>query len=172
MATKTATNSPPSYDAISTGNAPQFYLASVKLSPPDFPPSSVARIIISCADAFSAAEFSNLVQKPNIEGRTALYWAIMDHRREALSVLTLFISKFSRVRSFDLRLACMTVNDRALFTQLNLGGKINSKDEPLRCCLGCRPDEIQVQQGDGLGENHFVASFRFRIFQKRMRIAQ
>ncbi|KAG1755566.1 hypothetical protein EDB19DRAFT_1901777 [Suillus lakei] len=52
----------------------------------------------------------------------------------------------------------MAVNDHTLFTQLDLSGKVNPKDESLRRLLGCPPDEIQVQ---GLGNARFIARPRF-----------
>ncbi|KAG0704628.1 hypothetical protein DFH29DRAFT_997515 [Suillus ampliporus] len=44
---------------------------------PDFTPSSVAPIVNACAAALTAAEFSDLLQTPNIEGHMTLYWAIV-----------------------------------------------------------------------------------------------
>lgn len=48
----------------------------------------------------------------------------------------------------------------------------SAKDEPLRRSLGCSPDEVQVDSGDGLGENQFVARLRIRKFQKRLLTAK
>ncbi|KAJ8597988.1 hypothetical protein M405DRAFT_6425 [Rhizopogon salebrosus TDB-379] len=184
-------NAPPSYEATSTsGGVVQCGLPSVLsirriqetrtnvlslirdiVSTPDFIPSSVASIVNSCAASLSATDFSDLLQTPNIEGHTALYWAIVNNRREALITFIEFIPKFSLMCSSDLRLACMTTNDHALFVQLNLGTKNNSKDEPLRRSLGL-PDEIQVHEGDGLDGNKFVASLRVRMCQRRVRITK
>ncbi|KAG0704520.1 hypothetical protein DFH29DRAFT_373831 [Suillus ampliporus] len=75
-------------------------------------------------------------------GHTALYWAIVNNRPEALSAFFGFISQISSVCSSDLRLACMTASDHALFTRLELGGYNDRKDEPLRRPLGCPSDEI------------------------------
>jgi len=98
-------------------------LSSIRdiVSAPDFTPSSVAPIVDACAAALPATEFSNLLQTPNIAGHTALYWAIVNNRREAFSAFAGFISQFSSVCSSDLRLACMVTSDHALFMQLNLG---------------------------------------------------
>ncbi|KAG0707577.1 hypothetical protein DFH29DRAFT_995006 [Suillus ampliporus] len=140
---------------------------------PDFSPSSVAQNVNDCAASLSAAEFSNLLQKRNIEDHTALYWAIVNKRREAFSALAGFISKYSSVCSSDLRLACMATSDHALFTSLNLGDNINPKDESLRRLLGCPPDEVQVHdEGDGLRKIQFVTRLRIRMFQKRLRTTQ
>ncbi|KAG1891040.1 hypothetical protein F4604DRAFT_1988707 [Suillus subluteus] len=136
---------------------------------PDFILSPVGPIINSCAAALQAPEFSNLLQKPNIKDHTALYWAIVNNRREALWEFTKFISKFSPACSSDLRLA--------------------SEDKSLRCMLGCprdeidvlqhgssevnhSPDDILVHDGDGVGKSYFFARFAFRMFQKRLRIRQ
>jgi hypothetical protein len=202
-------NAPPSYEETSTsGGAVRCGLPSVLsirriqqtrtnvlslirdiVSTPDFIPSSVASIVNSCAASLSATDFSDLLQKPNIEGHTALYWAIVNNRREALITFIEFIPKFSLMCSSDLRLACMTTSDHALFVQLNLGTKNNcecnahparehyftaqsaAKDEPLRRSLGL-PDEIQVHEGDGLDGNKFVASLRVRMCQRRVRITK
>ncbi|KAG1853761.1 hypothetical protein DFJ58DRAFT_745898 [Suillus subalutaceus] len=156
---------------------------------PDFTLSPVGPIINSCAAALQAPEFSNLLQKPNIKDHTALYWAIVNNRREALWEFTKFISKFSPAFSSDLRLACMIVNDHDLFMQLKLGDNVDPEDKSLRCMLGCPRDEIDVLQhgssevnhspedilvheGDSVGKNYFFARFVFRMFQKRLRIRQ
>ncbi|OAX33084.1 hypothetical protein K503DRAFT_786753 [Rhizopogon vinicolor AM-OR11-026] len=141
---------------------------------PDYTPSSVAPIVDSCVDILSAADFSNLLQKRNIEGHTALYWAIVNNRREALSALTRFISvsDISSACSDDLRFACMTTSDQASFTQLNLRRDIGlTKYEPLRRSFGCPPDDVEVHVESEVDKRHFVASFRFKMFQKRLRIA-
>ncbi|KAG1763934.1 hypothetical protein EDD22DRAFT_885196 [Suillus occidentalis] len=183
---KPVVNAPPSYTATSTstlveslqhrrfsflssGQTRNIVLSCIRdvVSAPDFTPSSVLPIINACAAALSAAEFSDLLQAHNIEGHTALYWAIVNERQEAISALSGFIPKFSAACSSDLRLACMTAGDQALFSQLNLGN-LNSKDEPLRRSLGCSPDEVQVDPGDGLGENQFIARLLIRKFQKRL----
>ncbi|KAG1773701.1 hypothetical protein EV702DRAFT_561073 [Suillus placidus] len=137
------------------------------VSAPDFTPSSVIPIVDACAAALSAVEFSDLLQTRNIEGHTALYWAIVNERREAFSALSGFISEFSSACSSDLRVACMMTSDQALFLQLNLGN-LKSNNEPLRRFLGCSPDEVQLDPGDGLGENQFIARLRIRKFQQRL----
>ncbi|KAG2071405.1 hypothetical protein BDR04DRAFT_1098510 [Suillus decipiens] len=72
--------------------------------------------------------------------------------------------------SSDLRQACIATSDHELFTQLNLGHIINSKDESLRRFLDCPPDEAQVLSfaGDTPNKNQFSASFCIRMFQKRL----
>lgn len=235
MATKTfderassVSDKPPPYDPMSTSvsvdsirckrlvfSFPQSKRASVLsciceiVSSPDFTLSSVAPIITSCAAALQAAEFSNLIQKPNIEDHTVLYWTIVNNRREALWEFTKFISKFSPACSSDLHLACMIVNDYDLFMQLKLGDNVDRKcmvhnvlrvcylthhvlsaeDESLRCMLNCPrdeinvswhgsskvncpPDDLQVHEGHGMGENYFFVRFVFRMFQKRLCIRQ
>jgi hypothetical protein len=91
------------------------------ISAPSFAPSSVTPVVSACAAILSPAAFSHLLQTPNIEGHTALYWAIVNNRREAFSVFAAFIPRFSSVCCSDLRLACMMTSDHELFTQLNLG---------------------------------------------------
>ncbi|KAG1783193.1 hypothetical protein EV702DRAFT_1224079 [Suillus placidus] len=185
ISTSVSCNPPPSYNAISTLvsadsiwsklwgfsflQSKQKYLSCIRaiVSSPDFTPSSIAQTVNACAATLPAAWFSKLLQHPNIEDHTALYWAIVNNRREALWVFMNFIPKLSPACSSDLRLACMMVNDHTLFTQLDLSEKLNPKDDSLRCFLGCPPDEIQVQE---LGNGCFTACFRFRMFQKRLRV--
>ncbi|KAG1788312.1 uncharacterized protein HD556DRAFT_1447910 [Suillus plorans] len=147
------------------------------VSSPGFGVASVAPIIKSCAAALPAAKFSKLLQKRNIENHTALYWAIVNNRREALLEFVKFIPKFSRACSADLRLACMAANDHDSFMLLHLGdNEVDSKDRSLRRMLGCPRDNIQVREGDTLGvdgnENNFFVHFVFRMFQKRLRTAR
>ncbi|KAG2078554.1 hypothetical protein BDR04DRAFT_1112727 [Suillus decipiens] len=118
------------------------------LSTPDFIPSSVAPIVDACATALSPVEFSNLLQKPNIEGHTAMYWAIVNHRQEAISAFAAFVPGFSSVCSSDI---CLT-----LFAQLNSARVMNPKDMSLRRFLNCPPDEVQVQDG---GDRQFKSQF-------------
>ena len=49
---------------------------------------------------------------------------------------------------------------------------LSADDEPLKRSLGCPPDDIEVDGGIGLGRHKFVVSFRFKMFQKRLRIIQ
>ncbi|KAG2127221.1 hypothetical protein DEU56DRAFT_915768 [Suillus clintonianus] len=193
----TVTNSPPSYDAISTPVSVDSkrsvfsflhrrskkkrratvlsHIREIATSL-DFAPSStnITPILNSCAAALSAAEFSDLLQQPNIEDHTALYWAIVNNRREAFEAFAEFIPQYSHVGIYDLRRACMTISDNALFMHLDLGSNANpdSKDASLRHVLGCPQDMIQVHEGDGLDNNRFTASFCFGMFQKRLRIAR
>ncbi|KAG0704521.1 hypothetical protein DFH29DRAFT_997610 [Suillus ampliporus] len=122
---------------------------------------------VEIASYKGAAKFSNLLQTRSIEGHTALYWAIVNNRPEALSAFFGFISQISSVCSSDLRLACMTTSDHASFTRLKLGGYNDPKDEPLRRPLSCPSNEIQVHAGESA--NKVVAVFRIRMFQKRLR---
>ncbi|KAG1789634.1 uncharacterized protein HD556DRAFT_1311223 [Suillus plorans] len=130
-------------------------------------PSSIEPIVNAYIHDLTVAELSDLLQTPNIEGHTALYWAIVNHRREVFSAFIGFISKISSKCSSDLRLACMQTSDQASFLQLNFQNT-NSKDESLRRFLGCPPDEIEVHHGVELDDHQFVASFRIRMFQKRL----
>ncbi|KAG1789893.1 uncharacterized protein HD556DRAFT_1395711 [Suillus plorans] len=185
MATKTfndrassVSDKPPPYDPISTSvsvDSRASVLSRIReiVSSPDFTLSSVAPIITSCAATLRAAEFSNLIQEPNIEDHTVLYWTIINNRREALWEFTKFISKFSPACSSDLHLACMIVNDHDLFMQLKLGDNDGSLRRMLSCLeANCSLDDLQVHEGHGMGENYFFAHFVFRMFQKRLRIRQ
>ena len=145
---KNGTNATPSHNAIST-SAPLSFGSSIRrrspsarimfswilrarttasvlsrirdlVTGPNYTPSSVAPIVDYCAASLSASEFSNLLQSLNVWDHTAMYWAIVYDRREALSALVGYISQISPDCADDLRLACMLVNDHPLFTQLGL----------------------------------------------------
>ncbi|KAG0693286.1 hypothetical protein DFH29DRAFT_839209, partial [Suillus ampliporus] len=49
------------------------------VSTPEFKPF-VVLIVKTCAVALPVEEFSDILQIPNIEGHTALYWAIVNRR--------------------------------------------------------------------------------------------
>ncbi|KAG2355212.1 hypothetical protein BDR07DRAFT_1426914 [Suillus spraguei] len=138
---------------------------------PDFT-LAPAPIVKACAAALPAVQFSMLLQTPNIEDHTALYWAILNNRREAFLELSKFIPEFLPACSSDLRLACMIANDHDLFMLLNLGDKFNLEDRSSRCMLGCPRDDVQVHEADGVGKSHFSVHFVFRMFQKRLRITK
>ncbi|KAG1806678.1 uncharacterized protein HD556DRAFT_331136 [Suillus plorans] len=181
---------PPSYNAISTSTVsadsiwsklcrwvfPRAFSQSKQeclsyiratVSSPDYSPSFVAQTASACVATLPAAEFSKLLQQPNIEDHTAPYWAIVNNCLEALWAFMDFIPDPSPDCYSDLRLACMMVGDNTLFTQLELNEIVSSKDDSLRQFLGCPPDEVQIQESSG----RFVASFCFRMFQKRLRTA-
>ncbi|KAG0705943.1 hypothetical protein DFH29DRAFT_235592 [Suillus ampliporus] len=188
-------NAPPSYDAVSTSTIPVdsvqcrpppvFSRLRIKqtratvlslirdiVSTPDFTPSSATPIVKACAAALPAAVFADLLQTPNIEGHTAMYWAIVNNRPEALWAFLKFVPQYSTACYSDVRLACMATSDHTLFMSMGLRRDVNCKDEPLTRSLGCPPDEIQVHEGDGLPENQFTADLQIRMFQKRLRITQ
>ncbi|KAG2134298.1 hypothetical protein BD769DRAFT_479583 [Suillus cothurnatus] len=121
-------------------------LSSIRdiVSNPNITPSSITKIANACAATLTPVQFAHLLQEPNIEGHTALYWSIINHRRETCSALATFIPQFTSVCSSDLRLACIATSDHELFTQLNLGHVISPEDESLKKNLGCPPDEVQV----------------------------
>lgn len=117
-------DAPPSYDAISVlsglkdpverrATALSLIHAIVSTTPPSFAP-------IDIATALPAAEVSDLLQTPDIEDHTAMYWAIVNNRREAFSTWAKFIPKFSSNCVSDLRLACMVTSDYGLFKELRL----------------------------------------------------
>jgi len=97
------------------------------VSAPNLTPSSIRKIVNACAATLTPVQFAHLLQKTNIEGHTALYWSIVNHRRETFSALATFIPQFTPVCSSDLRLACIATSDHELFTQLNLRHVINRK---------------------------------------------
>ncbi|KAG1858774.1 hypothetical protein DFJ58DRAFT_744823 [Suillus subalutaceus] len=135
---------------------------------PNFNPSSVTPNLNACAAALPAAELSNILTQLNIEGHTALYWAIVNNRPQALWAFNKFISCYSPVCTSDLCIACMITSDHAMFMQLNLGRR--SEQMRLRGLLGCPPDGIQVHTCDEF-TNQFNVVLGIRMFQKRLRTA-
>ncbi|KAG1867914.1 hypothetical protein DFJ58DRAFT_117311 [Suillus subalutaceus] len=135
---------------------------------PSFTPSSVTPIVNACTAALPAAEPSNILTQLNIEGHTALYWAIVNNRPRAVWAFNKFISCYSSVCTSDLRIACMITSNHAMSTQLNLGRR--SEQIRLRGLLGCPPNGIQVHTCDEL-TNQFNVVLRIRMFQKRLRTA-
>ncbi|KAG1806837.1 uncharacterized protein HD556DRAFT_1436776 [Suillus plorans] len=109
------------------------------VSAPDITPSDAALIVDVCADSLSVAKFSDLLQSPNIEGHIVLYWAIVNKRQEAFF-------------NSQLGLLCAAGCD--------------SKDGHLRRSLSYFPDDVQVHEGDGSGENQFIACICVRMFRK------
>ncbi|KAG1873089.1 hypothetical protein F4604DRAFT_1925579 [Suillus subluteus] len=142
---------------------------------PNFPPTSVAPDINACTASLPAATFSKILQSPNIEGHTALYWAIVNNRPEAVFALyNIFPPRASSSYAYfcDARLACMTTGDHVLFKKLNLAyGPAPAKYEHLKDSLGCPSDDIQVHACDE-PENRFDVVLRIHMFQKRLRAAQ
>ncbi|KAG1872466.1 hypothetical protein DFJ58DRAFT_761747 [Suillus subalutaceus] len=136
------------------------------VSAPDSTPSSIAKIANACAATLTPAQFARLLQKPNIEGHTALYWSIVNHGREAFSALATFVPQFTPVCSSGLRLACIATRDHELFTQLKLGHVVNPEDESLRRFLGCPPDEVQVQSVAGHTPNKNEKRLRANLTQE------
>jgi hypothetical protein len=114
---------------------PLFFLASIILSPVPITPHPLLPLLLTLvlrlSESLSVSQFSNLLQSLNVRGHTAMYWAILNDRREALSALVGYISQISSVCSDDLRTACMLVSDHILFTQLGLELEIDRKCIPV-----------------------------------------
>ncbi|KAG1766335.1 hypothetical protein EV702DRAFT_1050732 [Suillus placidus] len=113
---------------------------------PNFIPSSVAPDLNACAAALPAAELSDILTQLTIEGHTALYWAIVNNRPQALWAFSKLITSFPSVCVSDLCIAYMITNDHAIFMKLKLVGQ--SEIWRLRQLSGCPPDEIE---GDAYG---------------------
>ncbi|KAG1807309.1 uncharacterized protein BJ212DRAFT_1485716 [Suillus subaureus] len=191
---KSTGNAPPSYEATPPSGSFSASVQSFRLSSlfsflfinhqrtvvlscirdivltPNFTPSSANSIINVCAADLTPKRFSKLLQTPNIEGHTALYWAIVNEQREVLSAFAAFIPECSPACSSKLRLACTIASDHASFTQLKLAN-IGANSDALRRSLGCPPDELVVHETGRVGDDYlFAASVRIRMFQKRLRI--
>ncbi|KAG1902311.1 uncharacterized protein F5891DRAFT_906804, partial [Suillus fuscotomentosus] len=123
----------------------------------------------------------NLTQL-NIEGHTALYWAIVNNRPQALWTFIKFISGASPSVYSDLRIACMIPTTIQCLRSSHLETVSSTQqcppEKPLiwiivsdrrsRCFLGCLPDAVQVHPCDE-PTNQFDVVFQIRIFQKRLR---
>ncbi|KAG2353640.1 hypothetical protein BDR07DRAFT_1382970 [Suillus spraguei] len=109
---------------------------------PNFTPSSVAPNINAGTAALPAAELSSIINQPNIEGHTALYWAIMNNRQRAVWALNeLILIKYSPDCKSDLG--------------LNFG----------TCCPR---DKLEVHICDE-ATNQFNVVLQIGMFQKRLR---
>lgn len=86
-----------------------------------YSPSSAARILDICTAALSALRFSSLIQSRNFGGHSAIYWAIVNNRREVLAAFMPFMSRLSFGCRSELRQACMMASNHAWFVKLNLG---------------------------------------------------
>ncbi|KAG1841879.1 hypothetical protein C8R48DRAFT_679173 [Suillus tomentosus] len=75
---------------------------------PDFIPSSVVPNVNACAAALPATEFSKILTQLNIEGHTALYWAIVNNRPQALWTFINSILETTSVRDAFLDVYQMT----------------------------------------------------------------
>ncbi|KAG2078093.1 hypothetical protein BDR04DRAFT_448153 [Suillus decipiens] len=136
---------------------------------PDFTPSSVGSIIDACVASLPTAEFTALLQESNIQGHTPLYWAVVNNRLEALSAFLKFINAYTPIGTEEMRLACMTTSDHALFMKLRLTSYYR-ESEPLDRSLGYPTYDAQVYGGDT--QNQFIAEMQIKMFQKRMRVAR
>ncbi|KAG2129277.1 hypothetical protein BD769DRAFT_673382 [Suillus cothurnatus] len=135
---------------------------------PDFTPSSVTQNVNACAVALPTSELSNIITQLNIEGHTALYWAIVNDRSQAFWALRKLTSCYPFDCSSDLRMACMITNNHTLFRQLGLGDY--NEHRRLRSLLGCPRDTILVHRCDE-HTNQFNVVLQIRMFQKRTRVA-
>jgi hypothetical protein len=75
------------------------------VSAPGFTPSSVIPLLCACAAALSPPVFSHLLQTPNIQGHTGLYWVMNDRRKVFLHLL--WSHSLSFICWLFRRLACM-----------------------------------------------------------------
>ncbi|KAG2353645.1 hypothetical protein BDR07DRAFT_1495915 [Suillus spraguei] len=182
----TATTTPPSYDTISASpiqcdQSSIFSFRRMKqkraavlsrirdmVLAPNFTPSSVIPNVNACAAALSIAEFSKILTQLNIEGHTALYWAIVNNRPQALWALwNKLIGKYYPSDCLlDLRIACMIISDNAIFRQLSL--ESSGEGGHIRGFLGCPPDKIEVHVCD-TPTNQFNVALQIRMFQKSLR---
>ncbi|KAG2353530.1 hypothetical protein BDR07DRAFT_1496120 [Suillus spraguei] len=136
---------------------------------PNFTPSSVAPNINAGTAALPAAELSSIINQPNIEGHTALYWAIMNNRQRAVWALNeLILIKYSPDCKSDLYVACMATNNQVIFRGLNFG--TSHEDYCVRNIniLGCPRDKLEVHICDE-ATNQFNVVLQIGMFQKRLR---
>ncbi|KAG2151222.1 uncharacterized protein EDB93DRAFT_1103179 [Suillus bovinus] len=119
---------------------------------PDFTPSYVAPNVNACTAVLPAHELSKILTERNIEGHTALYWAISCDCMDNL---------------YD---ACMITNNHAIFMHLSLESMLVKEGGCLRRALGCPPDEIRVHTCNEC-TNQFNVVLKIRMFQKRLRMA-
>ena len=140
-------------------------------------------ILDSCAEACEGYDisFSSLLQQRSIEGHTPIYWAIIKRPSEPpnpedYDLVTALLSRSTPLTPStisDIRFACLTTSDQALFQRLRLSPMFSPMSGTDEMLLGgsISPDEIEVEDVDNNG-GAFVARFKILKFQNRMRISK
>lgn len=139
-------------------------------------------ILRNCEEACEShlLSFSSIVQEQSVEGHSPLYWAIIkrpsdqvDSDGDLVQTLLSLASPLTEDTISEVRLACLQNSDQRLFQHLRRMrtlAPLSGADELL---LGDRvpPDEVAVEDIPG-DEGAFAVSFRFNMFQRRMRISK
>ncbi|EKM53705.1 uncharacterized protein PHACADRAFT_148472 [Phanerochaete carnosa HHB-10118-sp] len=147
------------------------------------PDAAALSVLRNCEEACAShnLSFASLLQEQSIEGRSAIYWAIIKRPRdqpgpeglELVEAMLTMAMPLSDAAVSEIRLACLQTSDEVLFQRLRRTpafSPLSGKDEIL---LGANipPDEIVVQELAG-NQGEFIASFRIPQFQRRMRVSK
>ncbi|CCM01019.1 uncharacterized protein FIBRA_03067 [Fibroporia radiculosa] len=154
------------------------------------PDSSTNAILESCADACHShsVPLSTLLQEQFIEGRTPIYWAIInrphDRKRafydvslssepDLVMLLLSLAVPLTEATISEVRLACLHDCDQELFQRLRRSPGFSSMTGTEEMLLGGQvpPDEISVENVEA-DDHAFIAQFRIPMFQKRMRVSR
>lgn len=144
--------------------------------------TTAINIFGSCAGACAThgIPFSDILQKPNIEGHTALYWAIVKaYRREVVmnqgpDFVTSLISYALPLKEqtvIELRQACLAISDQNLFNKLRQCPGVAQMSTVDQMLLGIKipPDEIEVVELEG---SKFAVNFVVPQFHTRMAVSK
>ncbi|KAI9442384.1 hypothetical protein H4582DRAFT_1848186 [Lactarius indigo] len=137
-------------------------------------------VLTSCSEACDAQglNFSTLLQEPFVEGHSPVYWAILKRPvlpyQNTLVVAILDASLPLNAQSVaDIRLACMTVSDNALFVRLrqrydDLSPRLGTD----KVLLGGDDTVDSVTVDEPHGGGAFTVRFSLTQFPLRMRVSK
>ena len=146
---------------------------------PDTPRACL--LLNACADACTTYKHSlpTLLQEKTIEGRTPLYWAIInrpacsDDTPDIVSLLISHAAPLTDATIDEVRRACLHVSDNALFQRLRSSSEfapLSGKDEIV--AGGTRPMDVVVVEDAENDAAAFIVKLRVPMFQKRMRVSE
>ncbi|KAI0740850.1 hypothetical protein C8Q76DRAFT_205042 [Earliella scabrosa] len=146
---------------------------------PDTPRACL--LLNACADACTTYKHSlpTLLQEKTIEGRTPLYWAIInrpacsDDTPDIVSLLISHTAPLTDATIDEVRLACLHVSDNALFQRLRSSSEfapLSGKDEIV--AGGTKTMDVVVVEDAEHDAAAFIVKLRVPMFQKRMRVSE
>ncbi|KAK0221004.1 hypothetical protein EDD85DRAFT_892876 [Armillaria nabsnona] len=134
-------------------------------------------ILESCSEACNPRSLclSSIIQDHNIEGHTAIYWAIINGPRfaegenQVLTALLEFSQPLEDSTISELRWACLAKSDQPLFQHLQRKLNLNprSKMDKMILSSDTEYDEVHLLETDP-SANKFTVDVHIKQFQKRL----
>ncbi|PBK66377.1 hypothetical protein ARMSODRAFT_960374 [Armillaria solidipes] len=134
-------------------------------------------ILESCSEACNSRSLclSSIIQDHNIEGHTAIYWAIINGPRfaegesQVLTALLEFSQPLEDSTISELRWACLAKSDQPLFQHLQRKLNLNprSKMDKMILSSDAEYDEVHLLETDP-SANKFTVDIHVKQFQKRL----